>query len=224
MHMLPLLSKCGGITDVGFGVSWDSATLGDQVCRRAAELARMGIGRGSVVAIAHSGTARFFADLFATWSVGAAAACLDSTLTSGELQNVVNFANAALVLVDGKSSVENVSVPVVELDGATPSGSTVTPPLNHDDRALLLFTSGTTGTPKGVVLTFNALLERIKANITAIGTEALGRALVSLPTYFGHGLIGNSLTPLAAGGTIVLHPLGLPLINNLGSIIDEHRI
>ena len=185
----------------------------------------MGIGRGSVVAIAHSGTARFFADLFATWSVGAAAACLDSTLTSGELQNVVNFASSTIVLVDRGRSFDNLSVPVIELDGASPSGgSTATPPLNHDDPALLLFTSGTTGTPKGVVLTFGALLERVKANITAIGTQALTRALVSLPTYFGHGLIGNSLTPLTAGGTILLHPLGMPLINSLGSIIDEHSI
>src|ERR1700733_4491565 len=190
MHMLPLLSKCGGITDVGFGVSWDSATLGDQVCRRAAELAQLGIGRGSVVAIAHSGTARFFADLFAAWSVGATAACLDSTLTSNELQNVLTFANSAMLLVDGGKKVDGLSVPVVELGSIRPeAGPSVTPVLNADDPALLLFTSGTTGTPKGVVLTFGALLERINANIAAIGPKALARALVSLPTFFGHGLI-----------------------------------
>ena len=223
--MLALLSKCGGIRDVGLGLSWDLASLIDQVRRRAAVLAQMGIGRGSVVAIAHSGTARFFADLFATWSVGAAAACLDPTLTSNELQNVVTFANSVLVLVDGGKTVDNSSVPVVELDSMRPKAApSFTPALNPADPALLLFTSGTTGTPKGVVLTFGALLERIKANITAIGAEALVRTLVSLPTFFGHGLIGNSLTPLTAGGTIVLHPLGMPLINNLGSIIDEHSI
>jgi acyl-CoA synthetase (AMP-forming)/AMP-acid ligase II/thioesterase domain-containing protein len=223
--MFVLLSKCGGIEDVGLGLSWDSATLVDEVSRRAAVLAQLGIGRGSVVAIAHSGTARFFADLFAAWSVGATAACLDSTLTSNELQNVLTFANSAMLLVDGGKKVDGLSVPVVELDSIRPeAGPSVTPVLNADDPALLLFTSGTTGTPKGVVLTFGALLERINANIAAIGPKALARALVSLPTFFGHGLIGNSLTPLTAGGTIVLHPLGMPLINKLGSIIDEHGI
>src|ERR1700682_5427035 len=99
--MLALLSKCGGIEDVGLGLSWDSATLADEVSWRAAVLAQMGVGRGSVVAIAHGGTARFFADLFATWSVGAAAACLDATLKPSELRTVVAFSRSAVLLVDG---------------------------------------------------------------------------------------------------------------------------
>lgn len=223
--MLVLLSKCGGIRDVELDLRWDSAALADEVSWRAAALAERGIGRGSVVAIAHTGTARFFADLFATWSVGAAAACLDSTLTPSEIQNVVDFANAALLLVDGETAAQNFSIPVVKLVDSRPlNASSVTSTFNVDDPALLLFTSGTTGTPKGVVLTFKALLARIGANIAAIGAGTLRRALVTLPTYFGHGLIGNSLTPLLAGGEIVLHPRGMPLINNLGPIIDEYDI
>jgi oxalate---CoA ligase len=219
------LSKCRGIKDVELGLHWDSATLLDEVNRRAAVLSRKGIGSRSVVAIAHSGTARFFADLFATWSVGASAACLDSTLTAPELQNVVSFADAAVLLVDGDAVVSEVSVPVVDLGGApSASVSHATPAIDPDDPALILFTSGTTGTPKGVVLTFGALLARIDANIVALGAATLQRALVTLPTYFGHGLIGNSLTPLFAGGEIILHPRGMPLINKLGAIIDEHDV
>jgi acyl-CoA synthetase (AMP-forming)/AMP-acid ligase II len=48
--------------------------------------------------------------------------------------------------------------------------------------------------------------------------------VVTLPTSFGHGLIGNALTPLLSGGDIVLHPLGLPLAQNLGQVIDRYRI
>jgi acyl-CoA synthetase (AMP-forming)/AMP-acid ligase II/thioesterase domain-containing protein/acyl carrier protein len=223
--MSSLLSKPGAIVDVGLSLSWDSATVAREANLRAAILREMGIGHGSVVAILHGGTARFFADLFATWNVGAAAACLDSSLTSSEIKNVVEFTNAAVLLVDGVAPTGDVSIPVVDLGHRQPASSSVAPvEFNPDDTALLLFTSGTTGTPKGVVLTFGAISARIEANIAAIGTPTLARSLVTLPTFFGHGLIGNSLTPLLSGGTIVLHPRGMPLINNLGRIVDEHRI
>jgi hypothetical protein len=53
------LLRRGSIEDVELGLQWDSATLADEVIRRAAVLSQMGIGRGSKVAIAHSGSARF---------------------------------------------------------------------------------------------------------------------------------------------------------------------
>ncbi len=183
--MLDLLAKAGRINDLGLGLNWDSATLADEVSRRAAILSEMGIGRGSVVAISHGGTARFFADLFAAWRVGATAACLDSTLTQAELQNVVSFANAAIVLIDGGTTPDNLSVPVVGLNDPQPrGGSSLAPTLHPDDTALLLFTSGTTGTPKGVVLTFGALSARITANIAAIGTPALNSSLGHAAHFF----------------------------------------
>jgi oxalate---CoA ligase len=170
-------------------------------------------------------TAQFFADLFACWRVGAAAACLDPSLTPGELKNVVDFANPTIFLVDDKTVVHGLQVPIVNLSTERSQNSSITAwPVAPDDPALVLFTSGTTGTPKGVVLSFRALQARIASNIEVIGAMPLARTLVSLPTHFGHGLIGNSLTPLFAGGNIVLHPLGTQMANDLGRIIDDYDI
>jgi acyl-CoA synthetase (AMP-forming)/AMP-acid ligase II/thioesterase domain-containing protein len=219
------LLRSGSIEDIGLELRWDPTVLVEEVTRRATALSQMGIGRGSRVAIVHSGSARFFADLFAVWTVGATAACLDSTLTSTELEIVSRFTEPTAVLVDRSAPSAELSAPIVELATCRPSRveTTFADP-DPNDAALVLFTSGTTGSPKGVVLSFRALRKRVKLNIAAIGAEVLKRALVTLPTHFGHGLIGNALTPLMAGGDIVLFPRGFSLAEDLGQIIDKHEI
>jgi acyl-CoA synthetase (AMP-forming)/AMP-acid ligase II len=66
---------------------------------------------------------------------------------------------------------------------------------------------------KAVGLSHRALHNRLH-NREAIGATALVRTLVTLPTSFGHGLIGNVLTPLFAGGDIVFPPRGATLMGS----------
>src|SRR5262249_47907394 len=71
---------------------------------------------------------------------------------------------------------------------------------------------------------FHAILTPVALTRAAIGRASRMRTLVTVPSSFGHGLIGNALTPLLSGGDIVLHPLGQRLAGDLGRIIDEFRI
>jgi oxalate---CoA ligase len=218
-------SPSGCIEDIALNIRWDGTQFAQEVARRVAVLSVLNIRRGSIVAILHNASAHFFADLFAIWRLGAAAACLDSTLKDEELRLIIGVAKPEALLVDRRSVANVASIPVLELDTAPSSYVSTSAIVTHpDDPALVLFTSGTTSEPKGVVLTFRALWARLSLNIDAIGLASLARALVTLPTHFGHGLIGNALTPLLAGGNIVLHPPGLCLAQNLAHLIDEHRI
>jgi acyl-CoA synthetase (AMP-forming)/AMP-acid ligase II len=94
-----------------------------------------------------------------------------------------------------------------------------------DDVALIMMTSGTTSEPKGVMLTHRALQARLALNVAYMGTRDLHVGLTVLPMHFGHGLIGNTLTLLAAGGTLAVWPepgpAGLPM---LGQVIDRHEV
>ena len=209
--MILPIARFGSIRDTALKLDWTAETLAEVVAARAETLGRAGAGPGTTVAITHGGSANFFADLFATWSTGAAAACLDPALTDSERANVIKFCKPSLVLSD---------------DGKAAPGTNTSPRQTRslDDPALILFTSGTTGAPKGVVLSFRAVLARLTLNGYEIGRPTLSKTLVTLPTHFGHGLIGNALTPLFAGGDIVLVPRGLSLAQTLGPLIDEHGI
>jgi acyl-CoA synthetase (AMP-forming)/AMP-acid ligase II len=220
------LERLGGIEDLGLELRWDAELLRNEFEHRATALATLGLGPRSVIAIAHGGTARFFADLLAIWRVGATAACLDSNLTNSEFETILAFLKPAAILVDEVKIAAAASFLQIALaDSSVPATTKrFLPQPGLDDPALILFTSGTTGEPKGVVLSFRALAARIALNVGAIGSSTLARTLVTLPTHFGHGLIGNALTPLLAGGDIVLHPRGLPLAQRLGHFIDIHRI
>src|SRR5262249_36257686 len=94
-----------------------------------------------------------------------------------------------------------------------------------DDDALILFTSGTTGQPKGVVHTHRSLLARWTSLRHHLGTKASARTLCLLPTHFGHGLICNCLYPWLAGNDLyILPPFKPDVISQLGGVIDDHRI
>ena len=209
--MLADLPATAAVVDLAAGVTWVGRGLVAERDRRAAALAAAGIGPGDRVAIVHGGTAAFFADLLAVWSLGATASCLDPALTTGERDRLVAFLDAAAVVAAAGATVRHAG-----------AGANRAPRL--DDPGLILFTSGTTGDPKGVVLSFRALLARIALNIAEIGTAALARTLVTLPTHFGHGLIGNALTALHAGAAVVLPARGLALAAGLGPLLDEHAV
>lgn len=73
-----------------------------------------------------------------------------------------------------------------------------------DDEALLVYTSGTTGAPKGVVLTQYNLLVDALAITQAQGITGNQRTMCVLPIHHVNGIVVTLVTPLYAGGSTVL--------------------
>ncbi|MDJ0951556.1 MAG: class I adenylate-forming enzyme family protein [Alphaproteobacteria bacterium] len=228
MHLT--LDRFGAITDVRRDDVWPAGRLAAEVARRAAILGLRGLAPGGYALIAHGGTPAFFADLFATWRAGACAVCINPGVTKGELATLVDFTAPAAVLVDGDGAgpdTEGLPVPVLDhgREPDAPHASEGNGALSLDDPAVILFTSGTTGEPKGVVHTHRSLQARIALNIVEIGQTRLSRTLSVLPTHFGHGLIGNCLSPLFAGGNLFLAPdMDFRSMAALGSLLTDRDI
>ena len=225
MHML--LDNLGAITDWRSGETWSAAKIRAQAAGLASEFARRGIGPGSRVVTWHGGDGRFFADLFAIWQVGACAVGLNPNTTSTELQTIAKFVEPAAIIDRTLDRIpEALGTLAIASESIAPISDALTPGGGHlDDDALILFTSGTTGTPKGVVHTFRSLLARVALNQAHIPRDQRMRTLCVLPTHFGHGLIGNCLTALLDGQDLVLAPASnLDVSANLGALIDEYGI
>jgi len=216
------------------GRSWTPPETEREILHRMAGYRAVGIGRGSRVLLGFGNRLEFFADLLALWRLGACVIPLDARFTPFEVVTLAGAASAAAFVSCGPPPPELADrldgLGVVRLDtlalGTAPlNGETGAPVFGLEDEALILFTSGTTGNPKGVVHTHRTLRARWQALRDHLGLEAHVRTLCLLPTHFGHGLICNALFPWLSGQSLfILPPFTPDVLMRLGSIIDEHRI
>jgi fatty-acyl-CoA synthase len=76
--------------------------------------------------------------------------------------------------------------------------------VTSDDVALIMFTSGTTGVPKGALITHGAIVDHLAHWVTHIGLGAGDRSILASPLFWTFGCTMNALVPLLAGSMIVL--------------------
>lgn len=87
---------------------------------------------------------------------------------------------------------------------STPDPLWTAPPIDLDTVAFLQYTSGSTGTPRGVVVTHGNLRSNIAAIRDGFGVHSHTIFVSWLPMFHGMGLIGTILSPLWAGVPMIL--------------------
>ena len=150
--------------------------LNQRVHALAGHLQQDGIRQGDRVGVLLPNSTAIPLSYFATQKIGAVTVILDARLKGKELEGVLKDAALKLLIVHSQllAEVEEVfkamaPVPlwIVGADDArafekrfaAPAAALSLPKLNADDDALILYTSGTTGEPKGVVLSYRNLVQ-----------------------------------------------------------------
>jgi acyl-CoA synthetase (AMP-forming)/AMP-acid ligase II len=230
-------AKIGDLTELASGRSWTGIELAARLSARCVAYRDQGMQPGDRVFILYGNKLEFFVDLLALWYVGASVVPVDGRLTPFEVDNMVRTVTPRFALIDGTVPSNIVAVLSAQgvtvldagaLDFITPSrtpSSALQCAARLDDQALILFTSGTTGVPKGVVHTHRSLRARWLSLRQCLGVESYERTLCMLPTHFGHGLICNSLYPWLSGQQLFIAPaFSSEILLQLGRIVDQHQI
>ncbi|PQP21940.1 class I adenylate-forming enzyme family protein [Rhodococcus opacus] len=176
----------------------------DFVRTYADRLSVAGVAAGDVVAVMLPNRLELIAALFAAWRLGAAATPINPALTSTEVgYQLADSGARVLICSDGAG--EDTAVPVLltlsDLDRHTGTGPTVTSDdFCADELALLVYTSGTTGKPKGVELTHANITAMVETMIAATELTADDHSLLILPLFHVNGIVVSVLSPLLAGG------------------------
>ena len=215
------------------GKRWDATEVSRRVDERLTYYRERGFARGDRVFIHFGNCNEFFAELLAVWQAGGCAIPIDTRLSAFEIETLAGWARPRFSAWLGEAD-PTVGSPLrrlgIELVNATeqPSHTAPTGPAADwrlDDDALILFTSGTTGQPKGVVHTHRSLLARWTSLRDHLGLDTFRRSLCLLPTHFGHGLICNCLFPWLSGSDLyLLPPFKAEVVADLAHVVDEHQI
>jgi acyl-CoA synthetase (AMP-forming)/AMP-acid ligase II len=223
-----VLLTVGQLVEPLTGRHWDAPAVTREVAARAARYRRAGLRVGDRVFLHFGNRLELFAELLALWRLGAVAVPVDGGLTRVELERLAELVVPRFSVVD--ESIDTAAalphgVPVLDATESLPAADLPEDEGRPSRDALVLFTSGSSGVPKGVVHTHASLAARWLALREELGLDAYARTLCLLPTHFGHGLICNSLFPWLAGQDLFITPPFRPdLLLGLGALIDEHRI
>jgi long-chain acyl-CoA synthetase len=193
---------------------------------------KYGIGKGDVVAILAANSPDWPILFWATVSLGGVVAALNGWWTADEIQYGLERSKPKLLVGDGRLLARtegiDLGVPILELDSQrnelfeyARGAALPDVPIDPDDPAVILFTSGTTGRPKGAVSTHRGIVGFVQINIVAgaIGTvvdmqsgdapppdpnpPAQLTALVTSPMFHLSGLYAMIAMQLHLGGKLV---------------------
>ena len=203
------------VADPDRRINWrDFDALVDRI---AARLQAEGVGLGGATALAGLNSVAQVAVLIATLRVGAVAGLITSTATGEQMAAMIvdcgarhlfldakaaetlagqSYGDVAHIAMDESGAGEPLSAWMAS-EGARPDAVAITPETGFN----IIYSSGTTGTPKGIVHSHTMRWQHIQRGAPAYGPEAV--TILSTPLY-SNTTMASFLPTLGTGGTVLL--------------------
>jgi long-chain acyl-CoA synthetase len=208
---------------------WTFSELAQEVDRIAALLQTS--VKGDTVGVLLLNSQKYITSMLAIWKAGKIAVPLNYLLPPAELGFIIKDSGmSALIssqffaqaLAGVKPLFGDKGVILMADDPAFMSAVSGTPAVEKGKPALYLYTSGTTGRPKGVVLTHDNLLANVESCQRAGEFDHRDSFLCLLPFFHTYAITGTFLLPLLNGSKMVLVDRFQPA--KVLGLIQEHRI
>ncbi|MPZ72614.1 MAG: AMP-binding protein [Nitriliruptorales bacterium] len=205
-----------------------AARIEEETRTVAARYAGAGLQPGDRIVVSAAPSADLVIAHVAALRLGLTVVPVNSAYTEREVAHIVRDSGPAAAVVDDRSRARwirdacvrepVITSPTVELPpGRAPSLDVVGP----SDRALIGYTSGTTGAPKGAVLRHGNLLASAEALRLAWRWTPEDRLVLSLPMFHIHGLGVGLHGTLTSGAAVVIRPRFDP--DDVFDSISTHR-
>jgi long-chain acyl-CoA synthetase len=205
------------------GQRLDYAAFGVEVARCAAGLRETGVGRGDRVALALGNSAIFPVLFFAVQRLGAIAVPIGVRERADGIAYILCHSQARLLVhdttladrlpppeatptviarraIDPAAKLTDLPLAAAATDDAPPAA------VDEDATAMILYTSGTTGRPKGAMLTHLGLCHSAMHYELAMRLTSADRTIAAVPFTHVTGLVGLILAMVRAAATLVVLP------------------
>jgi malonyl-CoA/methylmalonyl-CoA synthetase len=189
------------------GTWLDGFDLLDRTARVASRLHAAGLRKGDRVLVSGDASADFVTAHVGALRLGLVVVPTNSAYSQREIEVLLSIASPRAAILESAqlrswmpADVITTGIDVDLVDGIVPELDDVA----AEDPALLPFTSGTTGVPKGVVLSHGNLLASSAAVLDAWQWTATDTLLLCLPLFHVHGLGVGLHGSLLAGGQVIL--------------------
>ena len=191
--------------------------------RAAERLASLGVRPGDRCAILADNDVRWCSAYLGTLRLGAIVVPLDTAYKARQVQTVIEDAGVVVLFATARyldiaraaTAAVSTPPPIVLLSGSSEGAQSLddetigaesipdTSPATRDDPAVILYTSGTTSDPKGVVLTHGNLLAEETAALEVVTITEQDSILGILPLFHALAQVANLLLPLTTGARVV---------------------